>query len=193
MLDEQRIKEATTNMKHYLADKLIRKEPFKQIVFDTYMNNHKESLSLAEHMHTNNLSKLWTVVVSYYSMFYIANAVIYKMGYKVGEKLAHKVTADALITWARTKLKTSLLEDYEAAQEEALELADTKANMIVESFDQERKKRSFFQYETTEEIKAGKATTSFERAKQFSTEMHKLLEEGKKKKNENAQNGGSKN
>ena len=47
--------------------------------------------------------------------------------------------------------------------------------MLIDSFDKERDKRSYFQYETTEEIKRGKAKTSFERAKIFSTELHKLL------------------
>ena len=44
---------------------------------------------------------------SYYSMFYIANAVLIKKGYKTGDKIAHKVTADALITIIRSKLKLS--------------------------------------------------------------------------------------
>ncbi len=189
MLNEQRIKEAKSNIKQYLADELLRKEPFKQIVFDTYMKNHQESLFLAEHLSTNKLSHLWIVVISYYSMFYIANAVIYKLGYKIGDKLAHKITADALIEWVRTKLKVSFLEDYATAQEEALELAGNRADMVIESFDQERKKRSFFQYETTDEIKAGKAATSFERAKQFSTEMHKLLESNDNQKKKLMKNG----
>ena len=37
MLDEDRINEAKSNMKNYLAEKLIKKEPFSQIVYDTYM------------------------------------------------------------------------------------------------------------------------------------------------------------
>ncbi len=177
MLDDERIKEAKSNMRSYLADSLITKEGFKQIVFDTYMRNHKESLQLAEHIHNNNLSNLWTIVTSYYSMFYIANAVIYKLGFKIGSKLAHKITSDALIEFVRKKLRESLIEDYENIKEEALEIARTKADEIIDSFDRERAKRSIFQYETTEAVKSNKARTSLQRAKEFSLEMHKLLEE----------------
>lgn len=175
MLDEKRIKEAKMNMQRYLAESLIKKESCKQIVFDTFMRNYRESLSLADHVLANNLSSLWVVVVSYYTMFYVANAVIYKLGYKVGSKIAHKVTADALIELARSKLKRSLLERYEEAKEEALMIAGAKADEILDSFEKEREKRSIFQYETTEEIKKSKAKTSFERAKEFCTEMERLL------------------
>ena len=177
MLDNKRINEAKTNMKSYLADKLIIKQAFSQVVFNTYMRNHKESLELSEHVYNNNLSNLWTIVTSYYSMFYIANAVLHKLGFKVGAKLAHKVTADALIELVRDKLKKSLLEDYESIKEEAMEIAKIKADEIIDSFDKERTKRSIFQYETTEEIKSAKARTSFQRAKEFGLEMHKILEE----------------
>jgi len=108
-------------------------------------------------------------------MFYIANAVLYKIGYKIGDKLAHKVTADALIEVVRNKLKKSFLEDYENAKEEALELAGARADEIIDSFDRERGKRSAFQYKTTEEIKHSKAQTSLKRAKEFSLEMEQLL------------------
>ncbi len=177
MLDEKRIREAETNLKTYLAEGLVKKEAFQNIVFDTYLRNHRESLSLAEHVYSHSLSNLWTIVISYYSMFYIANAVLYKMGNKIGSKQAHKVTVDALIALARNKLKNALLEDYEQAQEDALEIASIKADTLLESLDHERKKRSLFQYETTEEIKQTKAQTSFLRAKEFSVEMEKLWSE----------------
>lgn len=175
MLENKRIEEAKSNMKNYLAEGIISKERFRQLVFDTYMKNHRESLNLAEKVYNENLSNLWAVVISYYSMFYLANAVLYKQGFKVGSKLAHKVTADALIEFVRKKLKDTLLEDYEAAKEEAQEITQQKADMIIDSFDRERDKRSIFQYETTEEIKSSKAKTSLLRAKQFSIEMEKLL------------------
>lgn len=156
---------------------MLSKVGFRQIVFDTYMRNHGESLELAEHIRANNLSNLWAVVISYYSMFYIANAVLCKLGYKVGTKQAHKVTADALIEFVRNKLKASLLEGYEESRNDALEIAGAKADEIIGSFDKERVKRSVFQYETTEEIKKTKAETSAKRAKEFSLEMHKLINE----------------
>lgn len=177
MLDEKRILEAKANVKTYLAEQFLVKTSFKPIIFETYLRNHRESLDVAENLYQTGSSHLWTVVVSYYSMFYIANAVIYRKGFKIGHKLAHKVTADVLIDLVRNKLKKSLLEEYEKLQEEALAIAAARADNIISSFDQERTKRALFQYETTDEIKSSKAATSFQRAKEFSFEMQKLLNE----------------
>lgn len=171
MLDEKRINEAKSNIKSYLADKLLNKESFKDIVFETYMRNHRESLALAEEVFKNNRSNLWVIVISYYSMFYIANAVLYKMGYKVGHKIAHKITADALIIFVRGKIQEALLTNYELAGKEALAISDN----LMESFDYEREKRSRIQYRTTEEIKHALAKTSLERARHFSLELEQLL------------------
>ena len=173
MLTDKRIKEAQDNFNSYLQDGLVaKKKEFEQIIFNILENNANESLKIAEKLFDNQDSWLWTIVTSYYSMYYIANAVLYKMGYKVGEKIAHKVTADCLIALVRNKLKTSLLEQYEEMQKEAL--AGIKADEIIQSFDYERKKRSIFQYETTEEAKQEKAKVSLERAKEFVNEMKKL-------------------
>ena len=171
MLHEKRIGEANKNMRRYLDEDLIKKEQFKKIIYDTYMRNHRESLIVANKLHKENISSLWTVVASYYSMFYIANAILYKLGYKVGTKIAHKVVADALIVFVREKIKKSLIEEYELASNEALALSDT----FLDNYEKEIAKRSDFKSETTEEIKAAKATTSLERAEEFSKEIEKLL------------------
>ena len=106
-------------------------------------------------------------------MFYIANAVLFKLGYKIGDKIPHKVTADALIVFVRNKLKKRLLEDYEEAQNEAL--PGIKADTLIDEFDKERTKRGILQYETTAVEKHSKAVTSLKRAKNFIFEMEKLL------------------
>jgi len=171
MLTNERIKEAEVNMREYLANDLIKKELFKKIVFDTYMRNNRESLIIARKLFNENLSNLWIVVISYYSMFYIANALLCKLGYKVGSKIAHKITSDALIVFVRNKLKNSLIEGYDVAGNEALALSDN----LLRNYDLEREKRSIFQYETTEEIKQAKAKTSLERAEEFSKEIEKMI------------------
>ena len=176
MLDEERIKEAQKNIRDYIEDNLIWKyETFKKEILEAYKRNYKESFDIAKKLFDENLSNLWVVVISYYSMYYIANAVLYKIGYKIGSKVSHKVTADALIVFVRTKLKKSLIEEYEEAKEEALDITGRKTDEIIESFGKEMEKRSVFQYETTEEIKRDKAKTSLERAKRFVFEMDKLL------------------
>ena len=181
MLNEKRIKEAETNIKSYLSEGLLKKEQFNSIVFNVLINNSKESIETANFLSSNKKSNLWIIVSSYYSMFYIANAVLYKLGYKVGDKISHKVTSDALIVYVRNKLRDNLIEDYEEIKEEALLIAKNKAEGLLEDFDFERKKRGLIQYQTKEVEKASKAETSLKRAKQFLYEMNALLDELDKK------------
>ena len=182
MLNEKRIKEAEINVKQYISEGLIKKEPFNSIVFNILVNNSNESIETANFLSNNKKSNLWIIVSSYYSMFYIANAVLYKLGYKVGDKIPHKVTSDALIFYVRDKLKENLIEDYEELKEEALLIAKNKAEGLLEDFEFERKKRGLIQYQTKDVEKASKAETSLKRAKQFLFEMNALLNELNKKK-----------
>src|SRR3989344_6630670 len=150
MLNNDRIKEAETNVKAYLEEGLLKKEPLNADALEVLLKNSQESTKSAEKLNTERGSDLWIIVCSYYSMFYIANAVIRKLGYKVGEKIAHKVTADALIVHVRGKLKEGLIEEYENSKEEALNLAGIKADSLIESFDREKTKRGIIQYRTDE-------------------------------------------
>ena len=70
----------------------------------------KESL-IAEEVHQKNISELWAIVCSYYSMYYCKCSSL-KLGYKVGEKIVHKVTSINNCL-CRGKLKGSLIEGYE--------------------------------------------------------------------------------
>lgn len=108
-------------------------------------------------------------------MYYIANAVLISLGYKVGDKISHKVTSDAIIVFVRNKLKKELIEEYENIREDALELISSKTDSILESLDIERGKRSKFQYQMDEQVKKAKALTSLDRAKRFLFELKKLL------------------
>ena len=112
--------------------------------------------------------------ISYYFQ-YTSLQLFHQFGYKVGDKISHKVTADALIVFARDKLKKELIEEYENVKEDALELTSSKADSLLESLDFEREKRSKFQYQMDEKVKKSKALTSLERAKQFVFELKKLL------------------
>lgn len=176
MLDKKRIREAEINVKNYLDEGLLKKiKNIDKNILNVFKRNSEESLKIADLLFKDNLSLLWTVVCSYYAMYYIANSVLYKFGYKIGHKISHKVTSDALIIFIRGKLKKGLLEDFEEARDEALELAGLKADVLIKTFDFERIKRAKFQYEMSEEIKKSKAETSLKRAKQFVFEMEKLL------------------
>lgn len=173
MLDEKRIKEAERNVNDYLQSGMLKKHPFREEIIAVLQTNATDSIEIAEFLSANKKSDLWIIVSSYYSMFYMANAVLFKLGYKVGDKTPHKVTADALIVFVRNKLKKRLLEEYEEAKNDAL--PGIKADTLIDEFDKERAKRGTIQYETTAIEKHSKAVTSLNRAKNFVFEMEKLL------------------
>jgi len=175
MLSKERVKEAEENVRSYLNEGLLKKGFSDPNAVRILIKNAQESILSAENLNSSKISDLWVIVCSYYAMFYIANAVLYKLGYKVGEKIVHKVTSDALIVYARRKLKESMLEEYESIKEEALNLAGLKADSLIESFEFEKGKRSRIQYTTDDIDKQAKAKTSLQRAKEFVFEMEKLI------------------
>ena len=169
MLSKESIKRAKNNFANYQREGLIKKVALNKNILAILTQNSEESLIEAQ----KTSSALWKIVMSYYSMFYIANAVLLKNGYKVGDQIAHKVTSDALIVLVKEKLNKELLENYEEARNQAL--STMKADEIIQSFEYERAKRSKFQYTTTEKAKENKAQTSINRAKEFMLAMKKLL------------------
>ena len=175
MIDEQRKKEAKKNFDSYLQDGLLKKE-HNDMSKSKYVENAQLSLNVANELMQSKLRPcLWVIVTSYYSMFYIANAVLLNLGYKTQDKIAHKVTNDALIVLVLSRLKKELLENYKSIRQEALEIVNAKAEGIVESYSFELEKRSRFQYNMLEETKEEKAKTSLKRATEFVFEMKKLL------------------
>ncbi|MEK6951817.1 MAG: hypothetical protein AABX29_02270 [Nanoarchaeota archaeon] len=178
MLDEKRIKEAESNVKQYILEGLLKNQK-NETAKQMYIENSDLSLETAQKLLSLETEEykpyLWILVSSYYTMYYIANAVLLNIGYKVGEKISHKVTSDALIVFVRNKLKKGLIEEYENIKDDAIELISSKADSLLQSFDFEREKRSKFQYKMDEEIKKSKALTSLDRAKEFIFELKKLL------------------
>lgn len=175
MLD---IKEAESNVKQYLEDGLLKKQVNNTAKL-MYIENSEVSLQTAQKLLALESKEynpsLWIIVSSYYAMYYIANAVLLHVGYKVGDKISHKVTADALVVFVRNKLKKQLLEEYEETKEDALELMSQKVDVLLHSLNFEREKRSKFQYQMDEQAKRGKAVASLERAKEFVFEMKKIF------------------
>src|SRR3989344_2346444 len=170
-MDEKRVKIAESNFKNYLREGLIRKELFQEIIYQTYLKNATESLNVANEIFKNRTSSLWVVVSSYYSMFYIASAYLYKKGYKVGQEIVHQVVNEALIVLSKSDLEKHFLEEYEEEKEKALAASEN----LLKDYEFERTKRARFQYETTEAIKEAKAKTSLERAKNFVVIIRQLL------------------
>jgi hypothetical protein len=52
-MDEKRIKIAENNLQNYLRNGLMKKEVFKDIVYDTYIKNSLESLKVASELFNN--------------------------------------------------------------------------------------------------------------------------------------------
>ncbi len=177
MIDARRKQEAKQNFDRYLDDGLLRKEK-NETARQMYLKNAELSLNLAQESMKSPLKPyLWVVVISYYSMFYIANAVLLQLGYKTGQKVVHKVTNDSLIVLVMDKIRKGLLEEYEDAQEDALAIASIRSEEVISFYTLELDKRSRFQYDMTESIQEQKARTSLTRAKEFMLEMKKLLPE----------------
>ncbi|MBS3121327.1 HEPN domain-containing protein [Candidatus Woesearchaeota archaeon] len=175
MIDAKRKKEAQQSFSQYLEQGLIKKEK-NETAKSMYLKNADLSLRLAEQNINSQLKPyLWIVVMSYYSMFYMANAVLLELGYKTGTQIVHKVTYDALIVLVMDKIKKDMIEEYENAKNDALEIASIKSEELITFYEQEMNKRSSFQYDMTENIQEQKAKTSLKRASMFMLEMRKLL------------------
>ena len=125
MINAKRIKEAEANVRQYLNEGLM-KHMQNETARLMYLENSDLSLETAKKLlalETESYKPfLWVIVTSYYSMYYIANAALLHLGYKIGEKISHKITSDALLAFARNKLQKKLLENYEQAREDALEI-----------------------------------------------------------------------
>lgn len=160
-MDQQNIKQAEAYLRDCRRDGRLQEQEVEQVIIDTYQQNKEESLELAQELHENSKSVLWTIVTSYYAMFYSANAALARRGYRIKEPGAHKTTYEALIALLRNDIAQELLDEYEDTRQEALAL--------IETYDFERKKRGTIQYETTDRIKRAQANTSYERARRFCT------------------------
>jgi len=170
-MDEKRVRDAENNFTNYLKEGMIKKIKFDKIVYSTYLRNARESLAVAKQLYESKSSSLWVVVTSYYSMFYMACAYLYSLGYKAENKIVHQVINESLIVQGRHKISNHLIEGYSEEKEKALIIVDN----YLENYERERAKRSSFQYETTEEIKEAKAKTSLDRAREFITLIEEIL------------------
>jgi uncharacterized protein (UPF0332 family) len=176
MMEEKRLIQAKKNFENYLREGLLKKEK-NDLSKEMYIKNSYLSLQTAIELENSSLKPhMWVIVISYYSMFYIANAVLLHLGYKTQDKIVHKVTMDALIVLVQEKLRKELLEEYELIQQDALDIASIKAEELITNYSLELTKRSTFQYNMLESIKETKAKTSIKRAQEFIYEMNKLLQ-----------------
>ena len=197
-LNAQEVKKIEGNVNAYLAEGLLKKDPSAKELVDVYLQNAERSFATAslllsvsdspELKKTNKMEPefetyVWVLVASYYSMFYAANALLAKIGLKTAEKMAHKVTSDALVVYfiLNNKLAKSLYESYRESMSQAMDLTKQdmetfiiKAEKLASSLEDERRKRGKFQYNMKIEMKRSKAFTSMERAREFLSEIRIL-------------------
>ena len=197
-LDAQEQKKIENNVKMYLVEGPLKKDPSAKELVDIYLRNAERSfatasllLSVSDSLELKKANILepefetyvWVLVTSYYSMFYAANALLAKAGMRTTEKIAHKVTSDALVLYfiLNDKLAKYLYESYQESMSQAMDLTKqdmetfiTKAKKLASSLEDERRKRGKFQYDMKIEMKRSRAITSLERAREFLREVRIL-------------------
>lgn len=200
MLDEKRLKEIERKVPLMLQEgEIAKKEENKKLV-KFYLENAFISLNAAKIL--NEVSNkidfkkhfkfiddsfeafLWVINPSYYSMFYMANALLASAGIKVVSQIGvHKKTFEAVVYYfyLTNKLPKYFLEIFEKAQQESQELLGKegmkeKTIDLMKKYDYEMGKRSKFTYEIGVKAKQAKANTSLNRAIEFYNELRKVLE-----------------
>lgn len=204
MIQDKDIQQAEKNVPNYLSEGLLTKNPAHAQFAQFYLSNAKMSFLIAQHLFQISTEPerkkqngfpqdfecfLWVIVTAYYSMFYTANAALAKLGLKVGENIAHKITQDCLMVYffKNKRIVKTLLETYKEAknevlavmgltEEELLKEFQLKAEELVATFAYQRKKRGEFQYDITRSAKEHVAQTALERARTFIQEMNSVVE-----------------
>lgn len=193
MLEEKKLKEAENRVQHYVAEGIVKiKEKSEHTAF--FLKNSSDAIDSAKVLYeistdpdkqkflgfTSFNGLLWTVNASYYSMFYMARALLENEGIKIKTDLSiHAVTFDTLVSYfyLTKKLQKELLDDFIEAKEEAAEiLGKQKADELMEDYFFEKKKRAAFTYEMGEILVKSKAKTSLDRAQRFRREILKIIE-----------------
>lgn len=204
MLDEKKLEEIRRKVPQWLREGEISKREENKRFTPFYLNNALLSLNAARvllEVSQNSELKhnftfiddsfeayLWVVNPAYYSMFYMANALLSSEGIKINSELGkHKKTFETVVYYfyLTNRLPKYFLELFEEAQEESLELMGkdevlaamkSKTLELMKGYDSEMGKRSAFTYEIEEQVKLSKAETSIKRAIEFYQELRKVLE-----------------
>jgi len=190
---EKDSKKIESNVQAYLKEGMIKKGKFDHLT-EFYIRTAKKTLQTADALMQISENKeikdklalpndfetfLWVVTTSYYSMFYIINALFSKNGIKLGDKIVHKVASDVFYIHfiKNNKIAKELFDEYEEAKGQAMDLIrySEQAEKLYQDLEYEREKRRKFQYDMTESIKMGYAKTSLKRAKDFVNEIELLL------------------
>lgn len=192
MLDDKKIKEIEKRVNTYLQERVIIKQ--KENKYENFfLDNSSKSLNSAQLLYEvstkENLQEvtgfrsfdgfLWVINASYYSIFYLARALLEREGITFKSEISiHSLTFDAFVKYfyINGKLQKKFIELYLDSKQEASEiLGQEKAKDIMVSYMQEKKKRGIFTYEMGKVAIKTKAKTSLDRAKNFNEEIRKIF------------------
>lgn len=192
MLEEKKLKEAESRVKQFINEGIIKSKGKPEHV-DFFLKNADDSIDSAKvllELSTNPKKQqsfgftsfnglLWVVNASYYSMFYMARALLENGGIKIKSDLSiHSLTFDAVIYYfyLTGKLPKEFLEDFIEAKEDAAELlGKQKADELMEEYFFEKRKRGTFTYDMGVVLVKSKAKTSMDRAQKFRRELKKII------------------
>ncbi|MFH0755542.1 MAG: hypothetical protein V1910_02655 [bacterium] len=192
MLEDKKIEEAKKNaIKSINSGAIIKVKELKYV--DFFIKNAKDSLDSAKVLFDTSADEkikntfgmpnfngfLWVINSSYYSMFYMARALLESIGVKIKtDESIHFLVFNALVYYfySTGKLEKHFIEDFENAQEESSKIMGReKAKEMISDYSNEKEKRAKFTYETGEIAMKNKAETSLNRAKKFNEEVRKIL------------------
>ncbi len=197
MLEDKKLKEASNRVRHYIIEGIIKTKG-KPEHLDFFLKNAEDSIDSAKALFelstdpekhnflgfTSFNGFLWVVNASYYSMFYMARALLENEGIKIKTDLSiHSVTFDAIVHYfyLTGKLQKELLDEFAEAKGDAAELlGKQKADELIEGYFLEKKKRGEFTYDMGIVLVRSKAKTSLERAQKFKREIQKIINKNKK-------------
>ncbi len=208
MPENKKIEEAKKNaIKNINTGAIVKTNDSKYV--DFFIKNAKDSLDSAKVLFDISVNEkikntlgmpnfngfLWVINSSYYSMFYMARALLESISIKIkSEESVHFLVFNALVYYfySTGKLEKHFIEDFDNAQEESSEIlgkekvnssriskfpsqAQEKAKEMISDYSNEKEKRTKFTYETGEIAMKSKAETSLNRAKKFNEEIRKIL------------------
>src|SRR3989344_542092 len=161
MLEDKKIEEAKKNAVKGINSGMIIKNKESKYV-DFFIKNAKDSLDSAKvlfDVSVNEKTKntfgmpnfngfLWVINSSYYSMFYLARALLESFGVKIKtDESVHFLVFNALVYYfySTGRLERHFVEDFGDAQEESSEiLGKEKAKEMISNYSSEKEKRAKF-------------------------------------------------
>lgn len=195
MLDDKKIERNIAALRN--EGEITKDEKNKKLV-EFYVENALVSLNTAKILSSISLnaslkkqfdfvddkfeSHLWIINTSYYSMFYMAGALLAKIGIKIKSSIGiHEKTFQALVYYfyLSKKIAKHYIEEFKEAQEESKELLGMMQGRVKDlmvKYDFEMDKRAKFTYNIGLKAKEGKASTSLKRALEFYNECLRIMD-----------------